>query len=60
MERFLQRFVGDDAGGAATDWIVLVLGVVMLSVAMFSSIDTGTNKAAAETGEFMSAYNPKG
>ena len=59
MNRFVQSFVRDESGGAATDWIVLVLGVVILSLGMFSSLDKGATQAASRTGEFVAAYDPQ-
>jgi|TARA_B110000503_G_scaffold138880_1_gene225939 hypothetical protein len=48
MERFIDRFCGDEVGNAAIDWIVLTAGMVLFGAAVMTSISPMTDDLALD------------
>ncbi|MEJ6478596.1 MAG: hypothetical protein QNL92_07935 [Octadecabacter sp.] len=49
MERFIDRFWGEEVGNATIDWIVLTAGVVLFGAAVRTSISPTTHDLALNT-----------
>lgn len=58
MEKFFQRFVGEEEGAITVDWVVLVAGVLSLCVAVFGAVQTGALELTDETSEYMEEFEP--
>lgn len=58
MMRLINTFRKDDSGAVTVDWVVLTAAVVGLTVAAYSSIETGATNLTAQTNTFMAAQNP--
>ncbi len=49
MERFINRFWGDENGNVTIDWIVLTAGIVMLGAAVMLAVGPTTQDLATDT-----------
>ncbi|MDQ2095660.1 hypothetical protein [Rhodalgimonas zhirmunskyi] len=46
MEKLFNRFVSEDAGTIETDWLTLIVGVLMLAGAVLGTFASGSNDVA--------------
>lgn len=49
MERFFQRFVNEEKGSVAIDWIVLTAGCVGLGIALLAALTSHEDMASSDT-----------
>lgn len=55
MERFINRFWGDEDGNVTIDWIVLTAGIVMLGAAVMVAVGPTTQDLADGTTDKINA-----
>ncbi|WP_170311884.1 Flp family type IVb pilin [Sulfitobacter sabulilitoris] len=53
MKTVLSRFWKDTNGAVTVDWVVLCASVVMLAVAAITSVQTGADTLAKNTGDYI-------
>ncbi len=58
MEKFFQRFVGEEEGAVTVDWVVLVAGVLSLCAAVFGLVETGALDLTKDTSEYIQEFEP--
>lgn len=58
MEKFFQRFVGEEVGAVTVDWVVLVAGVLSLCAAVFGLVETGALDLTKDTSEYIQEFEP--
>lgn len=58
MEKFFQRFVGEEVGAVTVDWVVLVAGVLSLCAAVFGLVQTGALDLTKDTSEYIQEFEP--
>lgn len=58
MEKFFQRFVGEEEGAVTVDWVVLVAGVLSLCAAVFGLVQTGALDLTKDTSEYIQEFEP--
>jgi len=56
--KFIKNFRKDEDGAVTVDWVVLTAAVVGLTVAAYSSIQTGASDLTSRTNTYMGSQNP--